>query len=323
MKSAGIFLLFVSIMYLSVETCEAQGLFRKKSSAAKAASDLKKRKKEAREGNAFNAEQPFGSAPDYRRDDQLWSSETAYTALPNTGNISIATPSRYGIGNNFELSTMLPLNYLVPNLILKKSYPTAKLLIAHRHALYTPTIGFNWAQNNGYNAVVADSVNIPAILSLRNELIVSYPIGANPDCGNGQPYLILTGGIALDAGFSLEENNLTHIDEHILGSRSSTLTGQGVVLSARLRVDGYLNNMMAIEGDIKAFASNSIARFTLEQHTGLHIFLMRNFSFTVGYIASCGHFEKSNFALLPYADLSIYFGTKPHRQFGLFKHGMF
>ena len=316
------FVISLFILFLIAEHNADAQLLRRKSTKEKATKDLRKRQEAAGEGNAFNPLIAFGTPANFRRDDFIWSSETAYTAKKNNGNISIITPSRYGLGRNFELSTMLPVNYWIPNLMLKKSYTTDRLLIAHRHALYSPTPGLKWLQREGYNDIVHHSVSIPGIISFRNELIASLPIGSDPECGSGQPYLVFTGAVAIDAGIPFTENNIPHLEEHILGSRCPALTGQGAHLSTRFRVDGRLTDFMFIESDIKLFICDFKDKYSLEQHTGLHIFALRNLSFTVGYTASFArHFQnsKSNLQLLPYADISFYFGKKQTRQRGLFR----
>ena len=315
-------LFLITIILLSVlSTTEAQGIFSRRSPTQKAADKARKQTPK----NApvpFNPEIPLGSRPDYGRIDFIWSSETAYTGVKKSGNISITTPSRYNAGQNIEFSTMLPLNYFVPNFMLKKSYTTKKFVLAHRHALYSATPGLNWAQKNEYENLVATSVVVPFILSMRNEFIASYPIGADPICSNGQPHLVLTGGIAIDVGFPFEKNKLTPMNEHFFGSRSPSLIGKGAHLSTRLRVDGRINNNMLIEGDIKFFFGKFFHKnFAMEQHTGLQIFLVRNTSLTVGYTASYGHFGNNNFFIIPTIDLTHYFGTKLKRDVGLFGKG--
>ena len=315
------FLIIISIFLLFDQSTEAQ-VFRKKSAQQKVAEDLKKRQRAAGEDNPF--EDIKSSRPNNSRDDYIWSAETAYTSLKKTGNISITSPSRYGLGNNFELSTMLPENYLAPNLILKKSYPLKKIILAHRHALYSPTPGLNWAQKKDFNKIVEPNVNVPFILALRNEFIASYPLGGDTECDKGPPFLILTGGLALDYGYSFDKDNLKHINEHIFGSRSPALTGQGAYLTARLRVDARLTDNMLIGGDVKFFYGDFVNNnFALEQHTGLQFFLLKNLTFSIGYLFSYGHFGEANFKILPFADLTFYFGKKKSRAVGLFKPGTF
>jgi len=315
-------LLFFLFILLFAQSTEAQSIFRKKNNRQKVAEDLKKRQRAAGEDDPF--EEAKSSRPNFSRDDYIWSSETAYTSLKKTGNISLTSPSRFGLGGNFELSTMLPENYFVPNLMLKKSYTLKRIILAHRHALYSPTPGLNWAQKNEIKTIAAPDIKIPLIMALRNEIIASYPLGGDVECSKGPPFLILTGGLAIDYGVPFGENKLNHINEHILGSRSPALTGKGIYITPRLQVNGRLTDNLLVEADVKFFFGNFLNNnFALEQHTGLEIFLLRNFTFTLGYTFSYGHYTKSDFFILPFADLSFYFGKKKGREVGLFKQGRF
>ncbi|MCL2073988.1 MAG: hypothetical protein FWH18_08710 [Marinilabiliaceae bacterium] len=313
--------LYIILIIFSIQTSFGQGIFSRKSPTQKAANKTRKLNKKNNQ-IPFNEELPQNYRPDYGRIDFIWSSETAYTGVKKSGDISLTTPSRFNAGNNFEFSTLLPLNYFVPNLMLKKSYTTKRFLLAHRHALYSSTLGLKWAQQNGYETIVSSSVQVPFIMSIRNEFIASYPIGADPICSNGQPFLIITGGVAVDVGVPFEKNNLTPMNEHFFGSRSPSLTGKGAHLSTRLRVDGRLTNSMYVEGDIKFFYGKFFQNnFAMEQHTGLQLFLVRNTSFTIGYAISYGHFTNKNFFIMPTADLTYYFGTRLKRDVGLFGKG--
>jgi hypothetical protein len=120
------------------------------------------------------------------------------------------------------------------------------------------------------------------------------------------------------------------IKEHIFGSRNNSLTGKGGFLSARLRIDARLLYFLNVESDIKLFKHKN---YSFEQHTALHVFLLRNLSLTIGYTASLGHFNntfflpempylsKSNLFLMPYGDITVYFGKKKNREVGLFGNG--
>jgi hypothetical protein len=49
--------------------------------------------------------------------------------------------------------------------------------------------------------------------------------------------------------------------------------------------------------------------------------MIRSIALTVGYTFSYGQFGSSDFLILPYADLSFYFGKAMIRETGLFKKG--
>lgn len=297
--------------------------FKKRSQAKEATEDLKKRQDEAEEGNAFNELQPMGSRPSNDRKDYIWSSETAYTSTYKTGNISITTPSRLGITERLELSTMLPANVWVPNIMIKRTHYKKNILVASRHGIYTPTPGLKWAQKQGYQSIADTLVDIPYIITIRNELIVSKPFGDDDGCSKGGPYLIITAAASIDAAIPLEKNNLSHIDEHILGSRSPALAGKGVLFCGRVRVDARLTNTMFVEGGLKFFYGKFNGNISMEHHAGLQAFVFRNFSVTPGYLLSYGDFSNSKIKIFPSFDCSLYFGTNKKRSKGLFDRKMF
>lgn len=296
--------------------------FKKKSQVAKASQDLKSRQQKVGQANAFNELQPMGSRQSYERDDFLWSSETAYSSLHKTGNISLTTPSRLGLKNGLELSTILPFNYWVPNLMVKKTHYNGKILIASRHGLYTPTPGLKYAQSHKYQTIADSTVDVPHIITVRNELIVSKPFGGDGTCSGTRPFLIITAAVSLDAGIPFEKNELSHIDEHILGSRSPALAGKGLLVSGRLRADAEITNTMFLEGGFKFFFGEFNGDMAMEHHAGLQNFIFKNTSVTLGYILSVGNFSTSKVKLYPSFDVTWYFGSKPGRPRGLFDKKM-
>lgn len=296
--------------------------FKKRSQAQKATKGLDDRLQETNQVNAFNKLQPMGSRQSFERNDYLWSSETAFSSSNKTGNISITTPSRLGVNHGLELSTMLPANYWVPNLMVKKTHIKRKVLVASRHGIYSATPGLLWAQKRNYQSIADSLVKVPHIITLRNELIVSKPFGADDACSSGQPYLIITAAVAFDIGIPFEKNELSHIDEHILGSRSPALAGKGLLFAGRLRADAQLTNTMFVEGGLKFFFGDFNGGMAVEHHAGLQNFITNKFSVTLGYIVSIGDFANSKVKLYPSFDLTWYFGSKPGHPNGLFSKKM-
>lgn len=323
MKQLSFFLFLATLLNLLPQEATSQiWPFRKRGQAEKATQDLKERQKKATQGNAFNELQPMGSRQTFDRDDFLWSSETAYSSLYKTGNVSLTTPSRLGIKHGLELSTLLPANYWVPNLMVKRTHINGKVLIATRHGIYSATPGLIWAQKRGYQTIADSLVKVPHIISVRNEIIASKPFGGDEGCSTGRPYLIITAAAALDVGIPFEKNNLSYIDEHILGSRSPSLAGKGLLFSGRLRADAELTNTMFIEGGFKLFFGGFNGEVAMEHHAGLQNFIFRNTSVTLGYILSFGDFSNSKVKLYPSFDCTWYFGSKPGRPKGLFDRKM-
>jgi hypothetical protein len=294
--------------------------FRKQGQAERATRDLEKRQKEAgqNQGNAFNPLQPMGSSRNFDREDHIWSSETAYTSNLHTGNLSITTPSRLGIHPQLELQSLLGALYWSPNLMIKKRWHTGSWWWATRHGAYFPSHGLKWAQKKGHHAIADTTVRVPQIVALKNELIVSKPFFSEYSCVTGQPYLIISAGLSLDYGMALSDNDLSPIDEHLLGARSTALNGKGLLVIARIRADARLLSDLNLEGGLKYLSGQNNPHNVWEHHAAIHYFLARNLSISPGYILSIGNLGNANPALFPFFDITWYFGKKPRRPTGLF-----
>ncbi|TCO10899.1 hypothetical protein [Natronoflexus pectinivorans] len=297
--------------------------FRRRSQAERATRDLERRQRETgQQTNFFNPLQPFGSRRNNDRDDHIWSPETAYLSIPQTGNVSITNPSRLGINSKYELQSLLGASYWVPNLMIKRRIHSGEIYWATRHGIYVPTPGLNWAQNKGYHSYVDTTAAIPHIVAIRNELIVSKPFMDDVSCVQGIPWLIITAGLSADYGLSLESNDLSAIDEHIIGSRSAPLTGKGLLIIARLRADARLNDFTFIEGGFRYFNSTHHNN-GFEHHAALNYFAAKNFSISPGYLLSIGNFGSSKVKIYPSLDLTWYFGQKSRRGGRIFEGSRF
>ncbi len=294
--------------------------FRKKGQAERASRDLERRQKESgqNQGNAFNPLQPMGSSRNIDREDHIWSSETAYISNLYSGNISITTPSRLGVHRQLELQSMLGALYWSPNLMIKKRWHSGNWWWATRHGGYFPSNGLTWAKDKGHHSIADTTVRVPQIITFKNELIVSKPFFSDYSCVTGHPYLIISAGLSFDYSTALSDNDLIPINEHLLGARSTALTGQGLLVIARIRADARILTDLTVEGGFKYFTGQNNLSNVLEHHANINYFLASNFSISPGYILSFGDLGASNPALFPFFDITWYFGQKPRRPTGLF-----
>lgn len=297
-------------------------LFQKRSQAERATRDLEKRRKPTAQFNPFNPLQEMGSSNIYLRDDYIWSPETAYISFLNAGNVSLLTPSRWGVGSNFELQTLLGADYWVPNFLIKKGWHAKNLLWSSRHGLYLPTSGLRWAQKEGHQSIADSLIAVPFIISMKSELIVSRPFYNQLNCNSKIPYLIITAALSLDYGVSFDTNHLNNSTEHIIGSRHPSLTGNGLLVGVRLQADALLMEDLYVRGHLKYFMGEM--EFNAFEHRAYVEYLLNNyFSVSGGYFLSIGKYASSTFMVLPFVDITIYFGSKPRRSSGLFKDRMF
>ena len=291
---------------------------------------IKKRQKQAyernRDTNAFNPIQPMGSRESKERDDIFWNSESANTVYKSSGNISLSTPSRYGLKQGLELSTVLGYDFFAPNIMLKKRWSNDKIIISSRHGLYSATPGFHWAQNSGHYDYVDSLATIPFVLTVRNEVFFSYALYHDVGCIQKQPFIILTLNGGADFGIPFGESTMTELKHHFLTNRSPALTGQGVTGYVKARADWKTYDYLYLGTSFNFFFGNFTGNWAFENRTEMQTFITQSFSLSVGFSFSAGQYEipsKSNVAILPFFDLSWYFGQKESRQKGISSKKMF
>ena len=205
MKTVFYIIICLLICFISTEAVGQQKKKKFKGNKGTSKREMRKRQEEANKrnpnANAFNPLKSMGARQNDARDDLLWHSESANTVYDKAGNISLTSPSRYGIKPGLEISSVLPLNYWVPNLFIKKRWLNTKWYISTRHGLYSGTPGFKWAQKKEYESIADTSWNIPFILTASNEIMVSRFISRNNTCSREQPYVI----ILVPEGFKIRE----------------------------------------------------------------------------------------------------------------------
>lgn len=290
--------------------------------------EIRKRQQKAfekeKDMNAFNPLQPMGIRENDARDDLLWHHESANTVYPGAGNISLISPSRYGLKQGLELSTNLLINYWVPNLTLKKRWANQQWYIASKHGLYSASSGIKWAQKNNHSSIIDSTTKVPLVISIKNELIISRYIASNNTCSKEQPYIILTAGIGVDFGIRGSKTELAEMKEHFLSNRSPALTGNGALGYAKIRADWQINSMMTLGGGLKYFRGDFTGNHAFEQATKLQTFIISGLSVNVGYILSIAQYNTPNsFGIFPLIDINLYFGKRQSRQKGLWGSKMF
>ncbi|MCG8582856.1 MAG: hypothetical protein MI866_23260 [Bacteroidales bacterium] len=288
--------------------------------------EIKKRQQtafEKDERNAFNPQQPMGARQNDNRDDLLWHGETANTVYDQAVNLSLISPSRYGIKPGLEISSQLFLNYWVPNLYIKKRWRNDNWYVSSKHGFYSATPGLNWINKRNYTSILEHAEEIPFILSMKNELLVSRLIMNHDRCGRDKPYIIITGGIGVDFGVPFGDSDLQELKGHMLANRSPALTGSGYTAYIRARADWQMTPILMLGGGLKYFRGDFSGNSAVEQNTELQTIITPRFTVSVGYILSFANYVDTNgTAILPFFDLTYYFGKRQGRQKGLFGKGM-
>ncbi|NPA38069.1 MAG: hypothetical protein GXO47_14595, partial [Chlorobi bacterium] len=249
--------------------------------------EIRKRQEEARkknkDSNAFNPLQPMGSKENTDRDDIFWGSETANTVYVGAGNVSLISPSRYGIKQDVEISTVLGYDYWIPNIFIKKRWKDDKIKIASRHGLYSATPGMNWAQNNGHYEYIDSLADIPVVLSVRNEVFFSYAFYHDVGCIQKQPFIIVTLNLGADGGIPLNKGNIDELNKHFLTNRSPALLGQGIFAYTKARLDAKLYDYLYIGTSMNFYFGQFTGNFSFENHTAIQTFITKSLSASAGF----------------------------------------
>jgi hypothetical protein len=328
-KTSRSILLISLIIILSIGQCLAQEKKRYKGKKSNSKREVQKRQDDAVEKQAkdtpFAPKKAFSQRKSDYRDDQIWKSQTAGIVYPKAVNISVIEPSKLALNKNFQLEAILPFMYYAPNVFGKYLwYNQNNWMVASRHGIYSATTGL-MAMQQQENYVYADSAaNIPFIVALKNELIVSRAYTKAYGCEGSQPYLILTGSIGLDYGYGFGENELDDIDKHFVANRSPALTGTGYTIGMMGRADYKINTMFLTGASLKYFYGTFEGHNAVEQKAWLETLLNPSLGLSVGYALSWGTYNTPKaLSFMPTVDICWYFGSKKGHSKGLFDRKMF
>lgn len=250
----------------------------------------------------------------------LWHGETANTSSVKSGALTIAGASRYGLKSDLELSSHLAFSYFIPNLAVKKLWRrNEQWVISSRHSLYSATPGLNWAQKQEYGRIVGMD-DIPFILSSNNELLISKPYIDKMSCSGIKPWLILTGGIALGFGVPFSSYDDQEMMVQFLANRGEAFAGRGFYGVVKFRADWEMSETTMLRGGIKYFGGSFSGHHAVELFGDIEYFFNSRLSISGDCMISIANYDGlNNIGILPFANLSWYFGRRETLSSGLFE----
>lgn len=255
-----------------------------------------------------------GTRQSTRRKDVLASSESAYVASKGSGNISLASDSRYTFTHNWEWSTRLSSDFLIPTLTTKYMWYTdgSRIYAASKVSVATSRPGLSFARNQGKTKAMPDSIaNIPTIIELGNEVLISFFTRGDPNCTNGDEYFILTFSIEGRMGINFDDD-LPQTGYHFLANRWASLGSGGRYMRMKVWVDAVCNHWLAVHGGASLFSGTFRQPFAFELTADGEVFLTRCLTVKAGCTMSAAGYEStaSKLGVLPFVDLSYYFGRR-------------
>lgn len=275
--------------------------------------------------NEFNTLQEMGGSRRASfRDDYIWGVNTAFTTYERAWDINVLSPLRYGFNKRVELSSNILTCVMAPNLFAKYSIKKGeRFWWASRHGFYTPILGLNYANKEGWLVQPNAYDNPPFVGVLRNELIASYPIKDRNNCNTTQPYIVISVIGSLDYGTSFTSWQATSLTKPWLEPRLSVLTGNGFNTRLTARVDYMYGKIFKFESELTGVNDDFKSIWAIENRTVAKYFLYQNLSVSLGALFSYSTVNTSpQFGLVPFVDLSVYLGTKQSRMKGLWKNKM-
>ncbi len=312
---------FISILLLFGTADNAHAQFWKKRNKGTSRREIRKRQEQANKKsdyNKFNELIPMGSSISTARTDYLWSYETANTIPVGSADLSLGTPSRISIKKGSEFGTSIASLPFIPMIYYKKRWLNDKLLIATRHQAYSYSPGLYILRNmNNYDGI-EEEYEIPDVIAVKNELIISKPFLKELKCGNiKQPYIIISAALAYDYGYAIKSTELEVIDHKFARTRSGVILGSGGFTTVRLQGDFYLNqNLFLTIAARGLFARNTYGN-SLEHNAMLRYKFAPKFTLSAGYWMNFGQGDGS--FILPLVDISYHLGNNGSRDKGLFK----
>lgn len=273
----------------------------------------------------FNKLQEMGgSRRNSYRDDYIWGTNTAFTTPKSAKDISVVNSSRFGMSDKMELSSNILMNFVAPNLFFKYSYKQKKLWISSRHGLYSATMGMERLSEFDYVQKIDTTDKVPIAITLRNEIILSYPLFNTLDCASSQPYLIFSFIGGVDYGYRFSSWSGATINNAFLEPRSSALLGDGFMFRGMCRVDYLPTQRWKIEGEISAINNNFNSMWGFEAKGVAKYFIYLNLSCSMGFMSAYSTGVSSPaYSILPMIDLTYYLGTRQNRERGLWKKKMY
>lgn len=255
-----------------------------------------------------------GTRQSTRRKDVLASSESAYVASKGSGNISLSSDSRYTFTHNWEWSTRLASDFLIPTLTTKYMWYTdgSRIYAASKVSVATSRPGLSFARNQGKTKAMPDSIaNIPTIIELGNEVLISFVSRGDPNCTNGEEYFILTFSIEGRLGINFNDD-LPQTGYHFLANRWSSLGSGGRYMRMKVWIDAVCNHWLAVHGGASLFSGTFRKPFAFELTADGEVFLTRSLTVKAGCTMSAAGYDStaSKLGALPFIDLSYYFGRR-------------
>jgi len=106
---------------------------------------------------------------------RYWTKGTAFCLPKHRIELGFLDESRYGLTNSIELSSNLPLGFLMPVFNVKKNWANYHgFNIATQHGFFYPTIFLRTVSKEGIGGLISPEFYIPPMISFSNQFFISF-----------------------------------------------------------------------------------------------------------------------------------------------------
>lgn len=261
--------------------------------------------------------------------------QTRPTALPishKAFEVSLFSPTRYGIGKKTELFSTVFWDWKLPNLGVKhlwfkKSAKKEKGFFKSRdiyfgtvHNLDYPNMFFKTIQkrNDDY---IPDTCIVPNVITMRNELRMTFFLKKKTSCDPANFLFTLRAGEK--NSFKIKKDaTMPPVDRNPLWYRETVVCLDTIVWFVGADVDFFLTDRlnMLVDADFYSVDWN-VKDFSVESKIFVYGYfgIQRNIMLEGGLKFVAGHvYSEPKFQILPMIDLSYFFKLKKKRDIGLF-----
>lgn len=258
---------------------------------------------------------------------------TAITLEKGTFEFSAFACSRWGCGNKTELFTNPAADWQLPHAGIKHLWYVKKaqhqggwfskrnFYFSTRHIVDYPTMFFNSVQK--HKDWINDSITVPGILTMSNEIRVSTFLKAETSCSKPDFLFTLRGG--LKNSFNFKDSDFMPVQRK-LWYRETVVCCDTVVWFVGADIDFSITDRLNLSADVDFYSVDwNVDDFSIENkifvygYFGMRHRLMAQAGIKTGYETFDGD---HCFFILPMIDVSFFLKPKSGRQKGLFGDNM-
>ena len=245
----------------------------------------------------------------------LWTYGTARTVPENQQEFGLIHPLQMGVSPTMEISVQpLMALALAPNLTLKKRWTSDRWLLASQHTYVMPTMALRTMQDLGFQTrkdtlgerhpLIPDTLTIPYIFMLRNEVLLSRRIGSET---------MLTAKAGFAFSIRTRTDSLPPLNHPLLYMYGSTLDPR-ILSYAGIRIDGNIVRNYNYMADVTFLASGLLRTWALEHRAYFIWNKSIRFAALAGYKMSYGNYPfDPKFAIFPMVDLIWKINIQPQK----------